>query len=115
MDEIHYAGNVVVTGTDIARALLEYAHVLAENKTSATIDIPVYREDGTPGHSEFLLGPASQLSSNTVDTDWEELTDPEKLAELQHASRTIGSTRAVPVDLSDSSAATIDFPDFGEL
>lgn len=61
MDRIHYAGVSFLTGTDIARALLEYAQALAQVGGSATVDVPTLNADGSRGRSEFLVGPASQL------------------------------------------------------
>ena len=75
MDRIHYAGNSIVTGTAIAHALLDYAQALAQVGSSETVDVPTLNEDGTPGRSEILIGPASQLISNEEKTDYEELTD----------------------------------------
>ena len=66
MDRIHYAGDSILTGSEIARALLDYAQALAVAGTSATVDIPVVDEgDGSIGRSELLIGPASQLISDT--------------------------------------------------
>ena len=67
MDRIHYAGDSILTGTDIARALLAYAQALAVAGTSATVDIPVVNErDGSIGRSELLIGPASQLTGERL-------------------------------------------------
>ena len=75
MDRIHYAGDSVLTGSAIARALLEYAEVLAKAGTSATVDIPTREEDGSVGRSKFLIGPASQLVSDVEESEYEELVD----------------------------------------
>ena len=76
MDRIHYAGDSILTGTEIARALLEYAQALAVAGTSATVDIPVVDErDGSIGRSELLIGPASQLISDTEDSPYDDAID----------------------------------------
>ena len=76
MDRIHYAGDSILTGTEIARALLEYAQALAVAGTSATVDIPVVDEqDGSIGRSELLVGPASQLMSDTVESPYDDAID----------------------------------------
>jgi hypothetical protein len=84
MDRIHYAGDSVVTGTEIARALLEYAHVLAEHDMSATVDIPTLGDDGTRSRSTVLIGPASQLISDAEESEHDELVDDEVVQKLRH-------------------------------
>ncbi|MCS5718725.1 hypothetical protein N1027_11335 [Herbiconiux sp. CPCC 205763] len=76
MDRIHYAGDSLLTGTEIARALLEYAKALAKTEQSATVDIPVRHDDGTVGRANFLVGPASQLVSESEASPFGELDDP---------------------------------------
>ncbi|HYJ49998.1 MAG TPA: hypothetical protein VEX12_08785 [Microbacterium sp.] len=75
MDRIHYAGNSIVTGTAIARALLDYAQALAQVGASSTIDVPTLNEDGSPGRSEVLIGPSSQLISNEEQSEFDEVAD----------------------------------------
>lgn len=75
MERIHYAGDSLLTGTEIARALLEYANVLARAEQSATVDIPVRLSDGTIGRANFLIGPASQLVSETESSSFDEVSD----------------------------------------
>lgn len=115
MDKIHYAGDTVITGSAIARALLDYAHALAQKGDSATVDIPVYFADGSRGRSEFLIGPASQLVSDETQDDREELIDTETVERLQAATRALGGTRVLPADYSATSAVDLEFPNFGEL
>ncbi|HEX5729428.1 hypothetical protein [Microbacterium sp.] len=75
MDRIHYAGNSIVTGTAIARALLDYAQALAQVGSSSTVDVPILNEDGSRGRAEVLIGPASQLISNEEKSDFDEVAD----------------------------------------
>lgn len=84
MDRIHYAGDSVVTGTEIARALLEYAHVLAEQNMSATVDIPTLGDDGTRSRSTILIGPSSQLISDAEESEHDELVDDEVVQKLRY-------------------------------
>lgn len=83
MDRIHYAGASVVTGTEIARALLDYAQALAQAEASDTVDIPVRQDDGTTGRWEVLIGPASQVASGSIDIDGDELVDDILVARLR--------------------------------
>ncbi len=80
MDRIHYAGDSVLTGSAIARALLEYAEELAKAGTSATVDIPTREPDGSVGRSKFLIGPASQLVADAEESEYDELVDDDLVA-----------------------------------
>ncbi|WP_424447618.1 hypothetical protein [Microbacterium arborescens] len=83
MDMIHYAGDSVVTGSEIARALLDYAQALAQDGSSATVDVPVIDADGTEARWEVLVGPASQITSLETDWDGPELRDDMLVARLR--------------------------------
>lgn len=95
MERIHYAGGTIVTGTDISRALLDYAAVLARNEASTTIDVPVRDEEGHRTHANLLIGPASQLISVTEPSDLEEIVDEELVAELRAKTERLGPPRAI--------------------
>jgi hypothetical protein len=75
MERIHYAGDELLTGSEIARALMDYAAVLAQQRTAASVDIPVRRPDGSIGIASLLLGPASQLVREPVEEPGKEVTD----------------------------------------
>ena len=75
MHKIHYAGDSIVTGSEIARALLDYAQALSQVSASATVEVPTLEEDGERGRVELLIGPASQLSAHEVRTDGEDIVD----------------------------------------
>ena len=69
MHRIHYAGDSIVTGSAIARAVLDYAQALAQVSASATVDLPTLESDGSRGSAELLLGPASQLTAHEEGDD----------------------------------------------
>lgn len=99
MRAIHYAGEDILTGTDIADAVLSYAQALAETDGSATVEIPVIGTGGQVVASTFLLGPSSQLIAVELpDYEGEEISDPELVAELEELTaqlkRPVG--RALP-------------------
>jgi hypothetical protein len=83
MDRIFYAGDSILTGTAIARALLEYAEALAKADTSATVEIPTRLGDGGVGRSTFLVGPASQLVSDTEPSGFDEIEDEQLIARFR--------------------------------
>ncbi|QEW00752.1 hypothetical protein F6J84_12005 [Microbacterium caowuchunii] len=91
MDRIHYAGDAILTGTEIARALLDYAQALAQAGTSATVDIPTVNADGSPGRSEVLVGPASQLISDSEESPHPDPVDEDLVARLGAESRRLRS------------------------
>lgn len=99
MDRINYAGESFLTGSAIARALLDYAQALAEVGSSGTADIPTVDVNGREGSVTVLVGPASQLISATIDSDHPEPAD-EGLVEQLHTRaadlRTQGATTARP-------------------
>lgn len=106
MHRIHYAGDSFLTGSDIARALLEYAQVLASVGQAATVEIPTLSDDGTPGRSIILIGPSSQVIAGTEDSAHPEILDPDLVASmassvemLQHPG---GSTPVVTARTRDS-------------
>jgi len=96
MDRIHYAGDTVLTGSDIAAALLEYARALAERDASATIDIPSREDDGSLGRSTFLLGPASQLVTDAEESEYDEVIDTELVLEFQRKTAALVSNTVLP-------------------
>jgi hypothetical protein len=113
MDRIHYAGDSILTGTEIAHALLEYAQALAVAGTSATVDIPVVDErDGSIGRSELLIGPASQLISDTEQSPYEDVIDHDLVTRMHdEAARLRRHGAHVPsaVTGSDDGEAVPDF------
>lgn len=90
MHRIHYAGDSVLTGSAIARALIEYAEMLAKAATASTLDIPTREPDGSIGSTTMLVGPASQLIADAEHSEYEELVDEvlvERLRRLTDALR----------------------------
>jgi hypothetical protein len=82
MDRITYAGDSFLTGSEIAHAVLDYAQALAQVGTSGTVRIPTLEDSGNIGHVEILIGPASELVTAEVSTDFEEVTDTELVQRL---------------------------------
>jgi hypothetical protein len=110
---VHYAGHSVVTGTAIAEALLDYAQALAQVKGAATIQIPTVHDDGSPGRSEILVGPSSQLMSDAEASEFEEVTDETLVTYLHHEAVSLrahglaSGSAAIP-----ERGAVRDWPDF---
>jgi hypothetical protein len=94
MDRLHYSGNSLVTGTDIARAVVRYAAALAKRGSSAPVQIPVLRTGGDEGVVTMLVGPASQLITETESTGAPEIIDRELVERLTSETRRLGISRA---------------------
>lgn len=95
MQRIYYSNDSVLTGSEIARALLEYAAALARNESAETVNIPVRRDDGTTTRAMFLIGPASQLIAEDEESTGEELRDDILVAKIKAATAQLSSPRAV--------------------
>ncbi|MBD7957764.1 hypothetical protein H9651_08945 [Microbacterium sp. Sa4CUA7] len=107
MDRLHYAGTSIVTGTDIAHALLDYAQALAEAGASATVAIPTVNRDGTRGRSEVLIGPASQLISDAEQSPHDEIVDAELVAHLHAVAGRVRDERS-PSPQTDTTRIALD-------
>jgi hypothetical protein len=101
MDQIQYAGNTLVTGSDIAHAVLAYAQALASNGDSATVSIPVLHEDGSVVTAEVLIGPASQLITEPYESSAPELEDADTIARLTEATTSLQVAHPVPEPVGD--------------
>ena len=95
MERIHYAGSSVVTGTAIARSLLRYAEALAMRKGSMTVEIPIRRASGGIGRAALLIGPASQLFSETEDDVGEEIVDTDLVERFTREADRLGVSHPV--------------------
>ncbi|MDR5692653.1 hypothetical protein [Agromyces indicus] len=95
MDRLYYAGDSVLTGSAIAKALIDYAGALADVRESATIRIPTRRADGSLGHSTVLIGPASELISDEEPGEHEELVDDELVAYMAAETRKLRNIAVV--------------------
>jgi hypothetical protein len=112
MDQIQYAGNTLVTGSDIAHAVLAYAQALASNGDSATVTIPVLHDDGSVVTAEILIGPASQLITEPYESTAPELEDADAIARLTDATGRLQTAHPVPEPAGElSTVADTDLDD----
>ena len=102
MMRIHYAGGSELTGTEIADALMDLAEEYGRAGTAGTIEIPVRMPDGGVGRCRLLLGPASQIAAESVDSDFEELTDPRLVEALVRRAEALRPHAALNNDASDT-------------
>jgi hypothetical protein len=89
MKKLVYAGTELLTGDDIAMAVLRYCQALAEARTAELIEIPVLTADGSRTRATFIVGPSSQMIA--VDEDGsgegEEIVDLDVIARLEERIR----------------------------
>ena len=61
MKRITYAGGSILTGDDVAEALLEYVTTHSLGDESVAVDIRVLELDGTTRTHTLVVGPATEL------------------------------------------------------
>ncbi len=109
MKTIHYAGEILLTGDDIADAVVALAAALARRESSAAIDIPVRFDGGEVRFASLLIGPASQLIVESSVGEAEELLDLPLVERLARETQLLGTVQAQP-----ESAPLVDpYDDFG--
>ena len=97
---IVYAGEELMTGDDIAQALLKYSEALAERGSAATVEIPTLSDDGTRSTVTVLVGPASQIVARPAESSYDELLDPAVVEHLTALTTELRPGRSVPSSMS---------------
>jgi hypothetical protein len=109
MERVYYAGDHFLTGTEIARALLDYAAALAEHGNAASVEIPVRHDDGSVGVANLLVGPASQLVTEHIDHLDDEITDDALVERLARLTEQLAPIRPVISDANRSAEPSVDY------
>jgi len=94
MKRIHYASGSLLTGDDIADAVVRYAAALAENAAAAEVRAPAILDNGDVGEALMLLGPASQILAETETYDGAELHADGFVTDLDERMAAMGPQRA---------------------
>jgi hypothetical protein len=116
MERIHYAGGALLTGTDIADAIVDYAAALAGRSAAASVDIPVRTATGGVARASLLIGPASQLVTEVVESEFDELVDEDLVMRLRTATAALMSTRplvggtATDEEIDDADTDELEWP-----
>ena len=101
MKRISYAEDHLVTGDDIADAVMAYAQALAMTGRSDSIAVPAVDAGGTARLFTVLVGPASQmLTSDALTVDearGEEIRDERLVADLAARTQALAGPSPVPV------------------
>jgi len=109
MKNIHYTGETMMTGDDIADAVVQYAETLAVHETSASIGIPVVTADGRTVEASFLLGPASQIVAVPADSDYADPVDVGLLQRIRLERAKLDGIAVRPAHRGDDSQFDFDY------
>src|SRR5512141_1137382 len=110
MKRIFHPGGSVVTGSDLADAVLHYAEALSNRRQVDVVDIPVIGEGRLTGRAQFLIGSASQLVSVTAEAAEIELVEHGTTELLRR--KALDQAVMTPVGLTD---ADVEFAQFDEF
>ncbi|MEO6199941.1 MAG: hypothetical protein ABIX44_02130 [Cryobacterium sp.] len=111
MKRIFYPGGSVLTGSELADAVLQYAEALSTRREVDVIDIPVVDAGGLAGRAQFLIGSDSQLVSVTADAAEVELIEYGTTALLRRKAM----DRAVMTPVGTTAEDHVDFAQFDEF
>jgi hypothetical protein len=98
---IVYAGGELMTGDEIAEALLTYSQALAQSDTASTVEIPTLDDDGERLNVKVLVGPASQIMAKPTESEFGELRDPDVVAHLASMTARLQPVRNIVSPASD--------------
>ena len=101
MERINYATGSVVTGDEIAHALVGYASALAQGGGSDTVTFPILLDTGEVEQAEILIGPASQMITVPEHTSHDELRDAGLVDELDRKRQALSRPHGGPIELDD--------------
>ena len=102
MKRILYGGGSVVTGDQVADAVLEYASELARQESSDTLQVPTVNDAGVAGRTQLLLGPASQFIVEEVETSFDDPIDLELVESIREKTAHLQAPKPVAsTDLTD--------------
>ncbi len=110
MKRIFLPGGSIVTGSDLADAVMGYAESLSGRSQVDVVDIPVLNNAGEPGRAQFLIGASSQLVSVTSEPILCELVEVRTTADLRR--RALVSMDATKVGWTGDG---LDSPQFDEF
>jgi hypothetical protein len=107
----HYANDELLTGDDIADALVDLAAALAKRNSSLSVDIPVQFGVGDVRDVNFLLGPASQLIAVPApDSGFDELVRTDVVERLRAEERRGATARAFEFPADELGETLDDLP-----
>jgi hypothetical protein len=96
VQRINYATGSVLTGDEIAHALVAYARALAQEGGSDTVAFPVLLDTGDVEIAEVLVGPASQIMNVPEASDRDDVVDEDVVREIDRKADALGLSRPQP-------------------
>ncbi|WP_285114238.1 hypothetical protein [Leifsonia sp. fls2-241-R2A-40a] len=95
MKSISVGVHTLLTGTEIAEAVLRLGVALARHRELDTVDIPVIVEDGTTARAGFAVGWQSDTLTLTapLPAGVEELVEPGTVIDLLDRAERVGCVR----------------------
>jgi hypothetical protein len=96
VQRINYATGSVLTGDDIAHALVAYAKALAQKGTSDMVAFPVLLDTGDVDIAEVIVGPSSQIMNVPEPSDRDDVTDDDVVREIVRRTDALGLSRPQP-------------------
>ena len=108
MQRIHYGAVAYITGDEIARAVLDYAAILAGSGEAEVIAMPVREPDGELREVRMVLGAGLPIAATDIGPgNPEELHDDALIADLRRRTSSHRNTvRSLTAqELSDLSAS----------
>jgi hypothetical protein len=84
MKRIYHSGGSIVTGSELADAVMLYAEALGNRHETDVVDIPVIVDDGSAGRAQILIGASSQLMSVTSADGTLELVETATADAIRH-------------------------------
>lgn len=109
MKRIHYASGSLLTGDEIADAVVRFAATLARNAAAAEVRAPAILDNGEVGETLLLLGPASQILAETETFEGAELRSDDFVADLDKRMGAFGPQRATFVHQGTDDLDGLDF------
>ncbi|WP_378148031.1 hypothetical protein ACFJGV_07545 [Cnuibacter sp. UC19_7] len=98
MHRVSFANESFRMADEAAIALLDFAALVAQHGEAQQLVLPVVEMNGAAGRRRAVIGPASQIIAEPIDTDVAEPDVADFLGDLQRRSVRYGPARVLPDD-----------------
>jgi hypothetical protein len=96
VQRINYATGSVLTGDEIAHALVAYARALAQKGGSDMVAFPVLLDTGNVDIAEVIVGPSSQIMNVPEPSERDDVTDEDVVQEILRKTDALALSRPQP-------------------
>ncbi|PZF59475.1 hypothetical protein DEI81_13875 [Curtobacterium sp. MCBD17_013] len=111
MKYIHYDSTSVMTGSEIADAVIEYAAALGAAGGTDTVHVPTFDDHGSVAYATLLIGPASEIVVDDAPDDELEPEDPAFVERLREGARKLSGATPVHADGTPDFRAGVPHPE----